>query len=145
MLATEIRRRVLQDHESLRTQLTELEALVERVRSGNDALLVALREETAAMLAFLRRHMEMEEQHLGPALQALRLEALERDHREQRELLEFATQRLHDEGRPGELVTADLSGLVELIREDMRSEESELLDPAVLRDDVGAVVAGAGR
>ncbi len=73
-----------------------------------------------------------------------RLARLQSDHAGQRELLQFAADRLRDRSRPAELVVMDLASLVTLVRADMAAEENDLLDPAVLRDDVVAIEAESG-
>jgi hypothetical protein len=145
MKPSEIRQRILRDHRGLRNDLERLEALAADVRAGRPC--GALRVDAEALLAWLKGHMRWEESYLLPALReadawgAERAERLLRDHREQRELLEFLNGRLQDEGQPAVLVVRDVTQLIELLRDDMRAEEAELLDERVLRDDVVAIDA----
>ena len=61
-----------------------------------------------------------------------------------RELLRFILERLRDPRRPAVMVAGDVTGLVELLREDMQEEERDLLDPRVLRDDVIGIDVESG-
>jgi hypothetical protein len=67
-----------------------------------------------------------------------------RDHREQRELLDFLNTRLHGDPQPAALLARDVTHLIALLRDDMREEEAELLDERVLRDDVVAIAVETG-
>jgi iron-sulfur cluster repair protein YtfE (RIC family) len=149
MKPSEIRTRILSDHERLRGDFDRLEALVSDVRGGRAAL-GTLRMDTGALLARLHAHMRWEESCLLPALREAdawgteRAERLTRDHREQRDLLAFVNARLWDEAQPAALVASDVDHLVALLRDDMREEEAELLDERVLRDDVVAIAVETG-
>lgn len=147
MEPSEIRNRVLEDHEKLRGELQRLEGLKRAAgqpeASPHDA--VALRACTEAFLGRLRRHMAWEERYLLPALREADAWGEERavrlldDHREQVRLLDFVIERLHDEARPDALVVRDVGALVAFLLVDMDEEERDLLDPRVLRDDVIAI------
>lgn len=149
MKPSEIRTRNLSDHERLRRDLDRLEVLVIDLRAGRAAL-ETLRQETETLLARLQAHMHWEETYLLPALREAdawgeeRAERLARDHREQRELLDFLNDRLRDEAQPAALVARDVDHLVALLRDDMREEEADLLDERVLRDDVVAIAVETG-
>jgi hypothetical protein len=143
---------VLSDHRALRAELERLEALAVEVvaQTPEPARVGDLRTDADGLLARLRDHMRWEEAYLLPALRdadawgeerALRLVA---DHSEQRELLGFILERLHDKARTDAMVVRDVHGLIALLREDMREEEEELLDERVLRDDVVAIDLEAG-
>lgn len=150
MRPSEVRERVLADHRTLRRDLDRLEALA---RAGVGRVCVSsdtLRVESERLLARLQLHMHWEERHLLPALReadawgAERAERLVADHREQRELLDFVLLRLRDATRPARVVVSDIQALIELLREDMREEEAELLDERVLRDDVVGIAVESG-
>ena len=146
MKPSEIRSRILSDHERLRGDLDRLEALVSDLRGGRAAL-GTLRMDGGALIARLQAHMRWEESYLLPALRDAdawgeeRAERLTREHREQRELLDFLNARLRDEAQPAALVARDVDHLIALLRDDMREEEADLLDERVLRDDVVSVDA----
>ena len=145
MEPSEVRRRVLADHEQLRRDVEQIEGFANEILEGLRMPISALRAEAKELVARLRAHMHREESYLLPALRdadawgAERAEHLVRDHREQRDRLDFIVARLDDATRPGELVARDVVHLVDLLREDMRVEEQELLDERVLRDDIVAI------
>jgi hypothetical protein len=148
MTPSEVRSRILSDHERLRGDLEALEAAVSQALDRTST--ASLRMDTEAFLARLRAHMQWEESYLLPALReadawgAERADALIRDHREQRDLLTFVDTRLRDEAEPAALLARNISNLIALLREDMRHEEAELLDERVLRDDVVAIDVETG-
>ncbi len=148
MRPSEIRDRILDDHRALRGELEGLQRLAGDVDGGAPS--EALRAEAQAFLARLRTHMSWEEAYLLPALRSadawgeVRAERLTSDHREQRELLDFILVRLCDATRPARIVAADVLHLIDLLRQDMREEEEELLDERVLRDDVVAIEVETG-
>lgn len=150
MRPSEVREQVLADHSVLRRMLESLEDLARQVRLGERALLGPLRCEGEALLSRLREHMKWEDRYLSAALRDAddwgeeRAERLAADHREQRELLGFAVERLRDQTRPPVMIARDLENLVTLLREDMEDEEATLLDERVLRDDVIAIDAETG-
>jgi iron-sulfur cluster repair protein YtfE (RIC family) len=152
MRPSEIRARVLADHENLRASLVDLEALafaVERPRPGRTRV-SKLRTESEAFLDRLARHMRWEEAYMIPALFEAdswgpqRVERLIEDHREQRELLALILDRVRDANRPDAVVARDIRALVGLLREDMREEDAEFLDDRVLRDDIVGIDVVAG-
>ena len=99
MKPSEVRSRVLSDHERLRRDLDRLGDLAGVIRNGHVAL-ATLRADTEVLLARLEAHMHWEESYLLPALREAdawgveRAEQLTRDHREQRELLDYLTRSL---------------------------------------------------
>jgi hemerythrin-like domain-containing protein len=145
MEPSEVRRRVLGDHERLRQDVEQIEGLAKEILEGLRMPISALRAAAKDLVVRLRAHMHWEESYLLPALReadawgAERAQHLVRDHREQRDLLDFIVARLDDSTRPAEIVAQDVVHLVDLLREDMRVEEQEFLDERVLRDDVVAV------
>ena len=149
MQPSAVRSQILSDHERLRRDLERIEALVAEIRVERVPV-SALRVDAQALIAWLHAHMRWEEAYLLPALRdadawgAERADQLTRDHRDQRELLEFVNRRLDDEGHPAALLVRDVEHLIALLREDIRHEESELLDERVLRDDVVAIDVTTG-
>jgi hemerythrin-like domain-containing protein len=140
MKLSEVRERILADHEVLRRRLAALEEQARRVASGAADAAPWLRAEGEALLALLREHLSWEDRHLAPALRAAgtrgteHVRALAHEHAEQRELLDDALARLRDGGRPLLLVARNLLDLAALLREDMDREEQARLDPHLLRD-----------
>jgi iron-sulfur cluster repair protein YtfE (RIC family) len=151
MRPSEIRRRVLTDHEALRGHLVGLEKLTRSVdRETTNGQARALRDDARALLEELSNHMRWEEHYLLPALRDAdawgeeRARRLIGDHREQRQVLDLIIERLRDSGRPEALVVRDVFGLIAFLREDMDEEERDLLDPRVLRDDVVGIDVETG-
>ncbi len=131
MRPEQVRQRVLDDHVHLLGTLENLEQLAVQVVNGERQLTGALRSQGEALLAILLDHIRWEDEHLAPALREGGgedlVKRLEDDHREQRELLEHALERLQDPSRPPVLVGRNLIDLVTLLRQDMRDEEKRLL------------------
>lgn len=150
MRPSEVRRRVQQDHVAIRGMILSLEHLAAQVLEGERHLVGELRVEGEKLLQTLREHMRWEDLHLAPALRQAdawgeeRAARLDADHREQREMLAHVLESVQDQGRPAQLIARTLLDLIEMLRVDMESEESDLLDPRVIRDDVVAVDVETG-
>ena len=152
MRPSEVRARVLEDHEGLRADLDRLEGLAQRVRRDDcsERDVDALRSDAQTLLDKLRVHMQWEDRYLLPALRSAdawgeeRAKRLVDDHREQRALLDFILERLLDDGRPDELVFSDVFGLIAFLRLDMAEEESGFVDESLLRDDVIGIEVETG-
>jgi hemerythrin-like domain-containing protein len=142
MRPSEVRERVLADHEVLRQSLDDLERRAQAAIGGGEDRAPELRADAERFLATLQRHMRWEDRFLAPALREAdawgveRAARLDAEHREQRELLHHVLEGLRDLTRPGPVVAANLLDLVRLLREDMDDEEEALVNPRVLRDDV---------
>jgi len=147
---SQIRARVIADHEGFRDVLDRLERRTRAADGGDAAALQELRGLAQGLLERLQEHMRWEEHYLRPALREAdawgeeRAERLTREHAEQREELAFILQRLRDPERPEPLVINDLIGLIVMLREDMDEEERDLLDERVLRDDIVGIEVEAG-
>jgi len=150
MQPSEVRRRVLEDHVSLRGTLSSLEDLARAVQDGDVSKAAALRREGEGLLETLLTHMSWEERYLAPALARAdawgreRVQRLIEDLREQRALLDLALKRLEDASRPPLLVARDVMSLIEILRDDMEDEERTMLDERVLRDDVIGIEVETG-
>jgi iron-sulfur cluster repair protein YtfE (RIC family) len=150
MRASEVRHRILSDHDQLRCDFERVEVLASEVLRRPDARLPELRAVGEAMLQRLAAHMRWEESYLFGALRdadawgAERAARLVRDHRSQRELLRVVRERLCDGSHPAALLVAELRRLVVLLRADLGEEERDLLDERVLRDDVVAIDQATG-
>jgi hypothetical protein len=141
MRPSRIRSRVLADHQTLRDTLMRLEQLTREVSEGDVQLVGTLRVEGEIFLARLLEHARWEEQHLRPALGGAEsadetcAQQLDRVHREQRELVQYAVAVLHDQDRPPLLIARNLRDLVRLIHADMDEEEESLRRARALGDD----------
>jgi hypothetical protein len=150
MRPSEVRRRILSDHEKLRSMLMGLERVAHEVVDGECQLSAAMRVEGEALMERLLEHMGWEDRYLRPALCDAdawgqeRAERLDRDHREQREMLEYALSSVEDESRPPLVIARQLLDLVRLLRDDMQEEEELLVNDRILRDDVVSIDAETG-
>jgi hemerythrin-like domain-containing protein len=133
MHASEIHRKVCADHDAIRGMLFRLEELARQVLRGERHLVGVLRNEAEALLTELLAHIQWEDEHLRPTFLdadsagAARAERLDHEHREQRELLRYALDRLEDQTRPPLVIARNLIDLVQLVRDDMDDEEKHLL------------------
>ena len=146
MRPSEVRRRILQDHQALRGILLSLEALSKEVLDKGQLVERPLRMQGEALLSQLRDHMDWEDAHLRPALLAAdewgeaRAASLDSDHREQREMLGYALKRIRDTNAPPVILARGLLDLVKVLRQDMEEEESLFLDERQLRDGVVGLI-----
>ena len=142
---SEVRGRILGDHADLRRMLAEIEDLAERFERGDAEVARALRDHGLALHARLCAHLDLEDEILAPALQnadawgEVRAERLAREHREQRELLQYLLERLREESRPTLLVAREFRNFALLLRSDMEQEEETALREDLLRDDARRV------
>lgn len=140
MKPREIRQHILAEHASIRDMLNELEQSASRVLSGHEDESPALRDLGLSFHSKFSKHLAFEDRHLAPVLREAGADGIQQsehladDHREQRELLDYILANLRDPGRPARLVADQLQGLVELIRDDMASEETSIVKGAALDD-----------
>lgn len=150
MRPSEVRRRILSEHEQLRLLIAEVDALAERVHSGDVEQASRLREQGCELHRQLCLHLDLEDAILVRALREVdawgeaRAEELATEHRDQRELLAYLVQRLEDTTRPPTLLVQDLLHFTALLRDDMTREEREVLDEELLRDDVIGIDVNSG-
>lgn len=149
MQPSEVRRRVLRDHDQLRRQIEDVSRLASDVIT-RDVDVGGLRAAAAALLASLAEHMKWEDRYLAPALENAdawgpeRVALLSEDHRNQREFLSELVDRLHDTAsRPLELA-AGLLEWIDSLHRDMEEEEAAFLDPDILRDDIVGIDVETG-
>lgn len=140
MSNAEIRTRILDDHSMLRGRLDRIEALANRFETGGSEVGKELREEGLALFEVFAAHLAYEDAQLVPALRMLPEKGgelatrLEREHREQRELLHYLVGRLATENRPTTLVARELQAFSSYLRIDMSHEESTILEGGILDD-----------
>jgi hemerythrin-like domain-containing protein len=133
MTNDEVRSKVLDDHAMLRDRLDEIGELAARFEKGGVEVGVELRELGVALFESFASHLVFEDAQLVPALRAIPergeelADRLEREHREQRELLDYLLNRLEEEKRPTTLVARELEGFSAYLRVDMSYEESMIL------------------
>jgi len=143
------------EHAELRERLALLEAHLIALSGGDPAGLALVLEHARGLSARLGEHVDLEDALLAPTLRSAdawgdqRASALIAHHADQRRdiaaLLAALTDLTprHDAWTAVELVCTVRDFAAELER-DMRHEESELLDPDLLRDDVISIAPEAG-
>jgi hypothetical protein len=148
MNPSHVRVRILEDHEAIRQQLSELEAATDALL-GDKASMMHVGELTQSLLVVLARHTELEDEILAPALKdidawgAVRADQLLAHHQTQRADIREVS-KLFDL----QLVACDVArvvhALVQDLRADMEHEERDLLNADLLRDDLVAVGGNSG-
>jgi hemerythrin-like domain-containing protein len=139
MKLREIRLRVLSEHEKLRSMLDELDALNKRFDDG-EAVGAELRESGVGLFEAFAAHLRLEDSTLPPVLLELPqggpalADRLQREHREQRSILQDLLTRLEEQGRPTALVSRELRQFAASVRQDMQYEEQTILREGFLRD-----------
>jgi hemerythrin-like domain-containing protein len=99
MAPSEIRERVLEDHERLRAMLDELDGLGQRFEAGEEVGL-ELRDQGVGLFEVFAAHLALEDSRLVPALAGLAdggpelAHRLAREHAEQRAMLPYLIGRL---------------------------------------------------
>lgn len=150
MLPSQVRSTILEDHEHIRGALDALDALAQSLTAGRKEPLV---EALAALRSMKKRffdHLDLEEEIMVPALRDAdawgpdRAELVLNEHREQRAELEALVQELGRSGVAPAIVGRRILDWIEAIRVDMVHEESAVLSPDLLRDDVIAIDLEAG-
>ena len=150
MQPSEVRDRILRDHDELRRKLYAIERLAKEVGHDERRHVGPLRTSAERLLADLREHMRWEDRYLAPALEDSdawgpeRAEQLAEDHREQRNYLAGVIAELQDQVRPAAVLATHLLELVRRVLRDMEEEEAFFLDPDVLRDDVVGIDVETG-
>jgi iron-sulfur cluster repair protein YtfE (RIC family) len=150
MRPSEIRERVVREHRDLRARVERVDGLSRAALAGTAGSMEDLRSEARGLIRTLDAHMRWEDEELLPALASAdewgpeRLRRMQSDHREQRELLRYASGVLDDETRAPELIARTTLDLVRLLQDDMEDEEEVMLDADVLRDDVIGVDVETG-
>lgn len=137
---SQVRARVLAEHERLLGMLEPIEALSKRVLSG-ETQDPRLRSWAKDLYAFLKAHLRLENDILVPALAETpgfgkaRAAALEAEHREQEAVFERVLGRLARKASLENLAT-ELLELSRSLRDDIAQEQQEFLSAELLRDDV---------
>lgn len=144
---SEVRDRVLSQHEDLRARLVQLTQL-SRLAADDRAARATLREGLLDLVAFLDAHMALEDDILLPALMAadafgdVRSDRLHDHHADDRTRAEAIRSDLADPRVAAEVLVRWCERLAEDLRLEMADEEATLLRPDILRDDV--ITSGVG-
>jgi len=138
MTPGQVRKRILADHQKLRSMLDALTPLAQRFERGDTAGAHSLREQALALYETFAAHLLHEENTLEPTLRARGpegvryAERLAHEHGEQRELLRYLLSRLEGQPCPTLLVAREILHFAEYLRLDMAHEETTLLTAAAL-------------
>ncbi len=136
---SEIRARILEQHEQLRERLSALENEARGLQQGETG--VDVRRHARELRALLIVHLDSEEALLIPELREAdgfgpaRVDSLEREHAEQKQQLEKLLLEIETAEDLAHLVTPVLE-LIERVRLDMAEEEKTHLSSALLKDDI---------
>ena len=137
LLPSEVRARILRDHERLRTEIDTLRRRARSVRRGDDE--GSFREQAERLLAAVRRHLELEDEILLPTLRSIdawgpeRAKRLAAEHESQRRSLAAAETELARVREPRALVEV-MERYAEDLEQDMAAEERTELDEELLRE-----------
>lgn len=148
MEPSQVRTRILQDHEALRQQLSALEHAVAALLDDK-RMVHRVAELAHQLLHELAEHTALEDSLLVPALTEIdawgpvRADQLLEHHRAQRAQIRELTELFKLELNPGDVAHVTTSFVREL-RLDMEHEERDLLSADLLRDDVIAVASFSG-
>jgi CBS domain-containing protein len=145
---SDVRERILSEHNVLRSIYAKTEECARRVLDGDATAEAPLRERCRELYGTLLRHIELENAILAPALHEtdafgpVRAEELLREHRRQREVL-LDSMDSSDTRSETELARSVCSLIAELAV-DMAHEERALLNPDLLKDDVMSIEGQSG-
>ncbi len=141
---SQIREMMRAEHANIR-QLLERTAdqaqLILDEKEPGDRQIGALRDTARQLYASLTAHIELENRLLVPALKQtdawgpMRADGLITCHEQQKRAVEGTLMELDDLSQPPKTLAAHVESLVESIRLDLDSEETNLLDSELLRDD----------
>lgn len=138
---SQVRQRILDEHDNLRRLLIDLDALADAVLDGNSGLGARLRDKSTEIYEILRDHIDLEDRILAPALREtpgfgeLREQRLLEHHAEQRKAFETAIAELRIGPPSPRSLARRIRELVADIRVDMAREDKDLLNPDLLKDD----------
>lgn len=140
-LPSEVRKRILAEHEVLKDLLTRTEVDAQGALEGDTAAQEKLAYRARELYQMLLRHVDLEDEILAPALREhgargrQLADALEAEHRGQRAEMHRALALLDTaQSGPAELARS-LSELVPRVLTDMADEEDKLLSDKLLKDD----------
>jgi hemerythrin-like domain-containing protein len=150
MRPSEVRQRILDDHQLIQVMVSEIRDLALRIQAGEQSLSGKLRERGRNLYECFCQHIDLEDVILVGALRDTdsrgeeRAEELRSEHREQREVLTYLLERLLDPTQQQILMVHDLLNFTAWICDDIRHEEETLLHEDLLRDDVIGIRVNTG-
>ena len=150
MRPSEVRQRILNDHQIIGIMVSEIRDFALRVQAGEEHLSARLRECGQNLYERFCQHIDLEDAILIGALRDVdawgeeRADELKIEHQEQREVLTYLLERLLDPSQSQILMVNDLLNFTTWLSEDMKHEEETLLHEDVLRDDVVGIHVHSG-
>ena len=150
MRPSEVRQRILHDHQLIKIIVSEVRDLALPIQIGEEYLSERLRERARNLYERFCQHIDLEDVILVGALRDAdawgeeRAEELRNEHREQREVLTYLLERLLDPTQPQILIVNDLLNFTAWLRDDMRHEEETILHEDLLRDDAVGIHVNSG-
>ena len=150
MRPSEVRQRILNDHQVIKIMVSEVRDLALRIQVGEEHLSARLRECGQNLYERFCQHIDLEDAILIGALRDVdawgeeRADELRNEHQEQREVLTYLLERLLDASQPQTLMVNDLLNFTAWLRDDMRHEEEMILHEDLLRDDVVGIHVHSG-
>jgi iron-sulfur cluster repair protein YtfE (RIC family) len=143
MRPSEVRSRILRDHEVLGERLAALQRLADEAAEGSNGEACArTREFACGVVEELADHLEVEEQLLVPVLRdmdawgPLRADELRHHHEQQWRGLKRLRERVSAPALQPPELAAHIALMVQLLRHELQQEAHELLTPELLRDDI---------
>jgi iron-sulfur cluster repair protein YtfE (RIC family) len=141
MTPSELRTRILAEHDRLRGLLDRVEATAARVLGGEEDA-APLRDQARSLAHDMALHIAAEEETLAVVLLGIdawgpvRVAQMHADHTEQLAALRRIADEAGETPTSPDVLAVDVRRLVSDIRHDMLREEDDLLHPDLLRDDV---------
>jgi iron-sulfur cluster repair protein YtfE (RIC family) len=138
---SEVRSRILRDHETLSERLAALQRAADEAADTNGEACARTREFACLLVEELADHLEVEEQLLVPLLRdmdawgPLRADELRHHHEQQWRGLKRLRERVTSPLQARELA-AHIALMVQVLRHELQQEARHLLTPEILRDDV---------
>ncbi len=148
MRPSEVRRMILEDHAALRIMFANLRDLLKHPESRTQEEHV--RELGSALRQRFLRHLDLEDEHLVPALREIdawgeeRAARVSQEHEEQRSRFDRLLGHLQDRSLPESQLVQELEVLLRDLIEDMNHEETTVLNEDLLRDDPVSIEMEAG-
>lgn len=139
---SEVRERILREHDALQRRLLMLDELAVKADGGNRCAGECAAELSGRLFDELADQLDVEEQLLVPLLREMdawgevRIDELARLHDQAWQELKALRERAADDGMTARGLADELARLARALRRDLLVEERDLLAPDVLRDDV---------
>jgi iron-sulfur cluster repair protein YtfE (RIC family) len=138
---SDVRGEITAQHAELRELVSEIEAVAKRFENATGSapdIGSQLRERGLALYEKFGAHLKREQELVEPVLRESgpegerRAERLQREHREQRELLGYLMGRLEAHPEPTILIARELQHFASFLRYEMDQEEQTLLSSPLL-------------